>query len=721
MLGKRTIIILCLLIISLLLGCSKPASAPSTAIQSELASVDELLSEINRLNSNITSYEYDREAIAIRLLERDVEFSTHVTGKMLLDKEKKLCMVETYQIDSAHSPDAPEETETQTRLQRGYIDGNSAYFGESVDGEPMDYVVEHNAIGALNSLDILEQQLDFLNSSEVTFLPDTDVLLGIECYVMELTVDMETLLNVMIIPSFWEVMTLSSQDISTLIPYVKDYSFKYWFSKDNMRLVKIYQYMELLSDEPDYSFNITYEQNHEFVNYNETQDINIPPEVSQTVIHDSLLAEGIREALGKEEGTITPQDLATLTELDAGHFGISSVAGLEHCINLEYLDISYHGDFPDLSPLSGLSKLETLRLSISGNTDLTPISNLVNLTFLEISSSDPVDISPILTLPNITELEIDWYASLDINKLEAFPKLDSLILQIDKDITDLTQLTNLEITRLSVGGRGITDISPSTQLDNLKSLTIYASNLSDISPLTQLPLLEYLRLEIHDDADFSPISELSSLKSLILSDHEIHDISFLGGLNKLESIHLARNNIIDITPLSGLTDLVDLVLYSNEITDLSPLSNLLKLEHLSISHMEISDITPLSGLTNLVDLELGNNEITDLSPLTALINLKRLLIYGNNIDDISVLANFPRLQELDLGNNDIVDISPLRNLHDLRDLYIGNNPVTDITPLVENPGLGEGDEVTLDDSRISPEIEENIKILESRDVTVNVW
>ena len=58
MLGRHTVIILSLLIISILLGCSGPASAPSTAIKGEFTSAEELLSEINRLNSNISPMDF---------------------------------------------------------------------------------------------------------------------------------------------------------------------------------------------------------------------------------------------------------------------------------------------------------------------------------------------------------------------------------------------------------------------------------------------------------------------------------------------------------------------------------------------------------------------------------------------------------------------------------------------------------------------------------------
>lgn len=666
----------------------------STTIQKEISAAGELVAEINRLNSDINSYEYNCEANGYRLLEGDLEFSNKITLKVLIEKEEKRGMLETSMLTSAHSADTPEETET--RFENTYIEGNTVYYGLTTEISHIDYSIEHNVPNALKNIDVLDQQINFLNSSEVTLLKDADTVKGNDCYVLELDSDLNTLIGVMIVPSAYEAI---GPVIDSFAPHVKDYSYKYWFSKDSLHLVKVYQYMEIASDDPDYPFYITYEWKHEFFNYNENMDIIIPVEAAEAVIQDSLLAQGIREALSKEEGSITPHDLASLKELDVSHYGISSIAGLEYCVNLEYLDISYHEEKPDLSPISGLIKLQTLKLSISGDTDLTPISNLVNLASLEISTLDPIDISPILTLPNITELDIEWDTSLDIRQLEIFPKLNSLTLHADRDITDLTPLTNLNLTQLTLSASGVRDISKLTQLDNLESLSIYASNLTDISPLTQLQQLEYLNLDIHDDADFSSLSELFSLKSLQLSKQYIHDISFLSGLMNLESLILDRNDIVDITPLSRLTNLIELELDFNDITDLSPLSNLIKLESLSISNMDIGDI----------------------SPLATLINLKFLQLAVNNIDNISVVVNFQYLEVLYLGHNEISDISPLRNLHNLHDLAIDGNPISDITPLVENYGLGDGDEVSLEEDYINAEIEECIKILEGRGVTVYVW
>lgn len=682
---------LLLVVISLLAGCAAPGEG-----HRQITSVDELLAEVNNRADTITSYEHNNDATAIRMFEEDLEISTHLSGYGLVAIEDNCGMFEATTVTSGRSTDMQEETET--RIQSTYIDGDTVYFGEAVDGSGMDYSKVEGVQNAIDYIDILSLEIEFINSSEATLLPEEEKVQGVDCYVVSLNLDSSTLMNVMIIPSFWEVMALGSSTPDIFEPYLQTYSYQLWFAKDNLRLVKMYQYMELVSDEPGNIFNITYEWNREFTRYNEELDIVIPAGATEAVISDSLLAQGIREALGKEEGVITPEDLASLTELDLSHYGISDLTGLEYCINLESLIVFYIVDNPDISALSGLTKLKALSLHVSGNTDLTPISNLINLNSLEISSLDPIDISPILTLPNITELSLDWPASLDITCLQNFPQLTSLTLYADPEITDITPITSLNLTEL-VLSTSVSDISPLALLNNLQSLTLADSYITDISPLTELHQLGYLYLDIDRDADFSPLSQLNLLKSLILSRHHIRDLSMLSELNDLEFLVLDRNDITDLTPLSELTKLTHLELDFNDVTDLTPLSSLTELQHLSISYIETSDMTPLAPLTNL----------------------RVLHIVSNDMSDISVIANFKYLEELYLSSNEITDISALRDLTELRDLSIGQNPVSDITPLVENSGLGVGDEVSLDEDYINEGILESVEILESRGVIVNIW
>ena len=78
-------------------------------------------------------------------------------------------------------------------------------------------------------------------------------------------------------------------------------------------------------------------------------------------------------------------------------------------------------------------------------------------------------------------------------------------------------------------------------------------------------------------SDLSPLSELTNLAGLYLYNNQITDVSPLAGLTNLQWLDLNSNQIADVSPLAGLTNLIELHLNSNQITDVSPLARLTNL------------------------------------------------------------------------------------------------------------------------------------------------
>ena len=163
--------------------------------------------------------------------------------------------------------------------------------------------------------------------------------------------------------------------------------------------------------------------------------------------------------------------------------------------------------------------------------------------------------------------------------------------------------------------------------------------------------------------DLSPLSDLTELKFVLIHRSRLSDITPLAKLTQLKGLILVENGIRDITPLAGLVNLDGLTLLENPVADLSPLANLTQLKDLQIRATgRITDITPLANLTNLITLNLHGNRIVDISPLAGLTQLEKLVIDNNQIVDISPLANLTRLKELKIDANKIVDFSPLQGL-----------------------------------------------------------
>ncbi len=321
---------------------------------------------------------------------------------------------------------------------------------------------------------------------------------------------------------------------------------------------------------------------------------------------------------------------------------------------------------------------------------------------------------------------------------------------VNKDISDLTGIeyaTNLIRLNFGTGNRRnnntISDLSPLSNLTNLKILSLQHNNISDISPLSGLTNLTVLELGDPSEnpsrpadntiADISPLSNLTNLRKLELSGNPIVGISPLSSLTNLTELVLSGNPIVDISPLSGLTNLTELVLSGNPIVDISPLSGLTNLTELVLAFNSIVDISPLSGLTNLTELALSGNPIVDISPLSSLTNLTELGLQNNSIVDISPLSDLtnlttlylenilsiPPIPGLVLSNNSIVDISPLIGLTNLTELRLQNNSISDLSPLVANTGLGSGDRVDVRTNPLSDaSINTHIPALQGRGVTV---
>jgi len=206
----------------------------------------------------------------------------------------------------------------------------------------------------------------------------------------------------------------------------------------------------------------------------DTMKVTVLPR-QESPIGNPVVEIWIRFLLNKPEGTLTMDDLAGMISFNAPHgLGVTeSLEGLENCVNLENLSISYGRNriLRNISAISELGNLTSLSLSQSGIEDISPIMNLTNLKSLSIGSNPIHDLS---SIAHLSELEY-LYISYTIN---------------DGDITSLSTLHKL--TELRADGCNINDLTPLTNIDNLTNLTLNSNEIEDISPLLYLEKLEVL-------------------------------------------------------------------------------------------------------------------------------------------------------------------------------------------------------------------------------------
>ncbi|MCY3721022.1 MAG: leucine-rich repeat domain-containing protein [Candidatus Poribacteria bacterium] len=192
----------------------------------------------------------------------------------------------------------------------------------------------------------------------------------------------------------------------------------------------------------------------------------------------------------------------------------------------------------------------------------------------------------------------------------------------------ITTQTLLNLTRLEIPNRGITDL---TGLG-------HARNLSELNLSGEYIEAEQQTVNSNTISDFSPIAGLTRLTWLDLSHCDISDVSFLSGLTQLEQLYLWDNDISDVSHLATLKKLTWLMLEGNTISDVSPLAELTKLDGLGLADNTISDISPLAELKKLTGLSLWGNTISDVSPVAELTKLTWLWLSDNTISDISPIV-----------------------------------------------------------------------------------
>ena len=132
----------------------------------------------------------------------------------------------------------------------------------------------------------------------------------------------------------------------------------------------------------------------------------LPPTPTTVSFPDPGLDAVIREALGKLPGEeITAAELVGLTELEATDRAIADLTGIEYCVNLTILYLSWN-QISDISPLSNLTSLNYLFLRDNQISDVSPLSNLTSLSTLYLFWNQISDISPLSNLTSLTELRL---------------------------------------------------------------------------------------------------------------------------------------------------------------------------------------------------------------------------------------------------------------------------------------------------------------------------
>ena len=286
---------------------------------------------------------------------------------------------------------------------------------------------------------------------------------------------------------------------------------------------------------------------------------------AQTVsIPDVNLRAAVTAALGKTPGaTITAEDMATLTNLEAHEADIRDLTGLEFAIKLEEIRCN-NNLISDLLPLTDLVNLRVIELRDNVISDLSPIAGLINLEWLIVTRNSIPDLSPVEELINLVGLAAEDNLISDLSPLSGLIKLERIWLHenLPIDISPLTGLISL-ISFHSWGTPIISDLTPLADLPKIREIDICGGEISDLSALANATGLKELSFAGNEIWDLSPLANLTGLTRLNLENNEITDVSPLAGLINLTSLRLENNEILDFSPLDGLPASVIIVRHDN--------------------------------------------------------------------------------------------------------------------------------------------------------------
>ncbi len=299
-----------------------------------------------------------------------------------------------------------------------------------------------------------------------------------------------------------------------------------------------------------------------------------------------------------EDGTITlggETFSVDVTVLNLSGKGIVDISALSACQKLTTLNLSGN-QISDITPLMDIPGLQVINLSANNVTDLRPLMGLLTIKSLDVSynavnstvslgsntslqelnlANNPIsNFSGLAKLKNLSSLNlsstgfsdeyIDYFSSL--SKLiylnveynqglsgEGYDALQRMIPACNISHSDLiysittdSYTISSDATEVDLTGRGISDLSFLTQLDNIVTLRLGSNNISNI----------YY---------FQYTDSWQTMRTLDLSNNSISDLTAMMSLTGLVSLNLSYNQITDVSPLFALTNLRELYLTGNPV------------------------------------------------------------------------------------------------------------------------------------------------------------
>lgn len=352
--------------------------------------------------------------------------------------------------------------------------------------------------------------------------------------------------------------------------------------------------------------------------------------------------------------TITPTDLAGITNLNLQSKNLTDLKGLEYFSNLTVLSINFNPiQNLDVSQNKKLENLYYEALSSHGiilnGTGVLDLSQNNQLKYLRIVRCGLTNIN----LSNNLILETLDLSNNQLQEINLNYNINLRTLEIGSNTAlsgtlDLSK--NRELTRISFSGnRQLTGLNL-TGLNKLESLNVRVNGLTSIDLSTNV-----------------------SLKTLIIDDNKLTalDVSALINIERID----AQNNEIPELDVSKNKVLDSLICYNNGMTKLEVSgADSLTVLNCSMNELTLIDVTQNNKLVTLSTYRnpLENNQLL----IGRADNLTTLQCYENNLKTLDV-TGYPKLESFSCYNNEIKELD-LSNNTLLTTLNCSNNLLEDL-------------------------------------------
>ena len=303
------------------------------------------------------------------------------------------------------------------------------------------------------------------------------------------------------------------------------------------------------------------------------------------------------------------------------------------------------------------SKIKNLELDGSKH-NITSISGLSELSSLKTVTLSNLNLNDLEGLQNCTLLYYVYFKNCKINdysKLATVLDLQYLYLYLPPSMSEAD--ANAQVNNLGNG------LANATELNKVEYFGI--SGTIDLFELNYNYSLGY---------DYDKYTFYKS------SSSNLSDISGLNNIsanikNNIKYIYLNNNKFSSIEPLKDFTNIYELDIMGNaNLTNLDGLENH-NIVYLTAQYCKLSNISGLMGNSKLKYLALEKNvNLQSLNGLEEDLELNTLLAYKCDLINITALQNHLNLKYLSIYDNlNLESIIALKNCTGINNLYLANN------------------------------------------------